>query len=78
MTLPVLGELRPWADPEVVAINRLAMQSSFESSMRNRVSLNKDWSVRRWPNPDLVPAEAVGDVDDSAWQRIPVPGNWTL
>ena len=78
MTLPVLGELRPWADPEVVSINRLAMRSSFEASTRKRVSLNGDWSVQRWAHPDLVPPEAVGDIDDSAWRRIPVPGNWTL
>ena len=78
MTLSGIGDLRPWADPEVVSINRLPMRTPFESSERKRVSLNGDWSVQRWAHPDLVPAEAVADIDDSAWQRIPVPGNWTL
>lgn len=78
MTLPGIGDLRPWADPEVVSINRLPMRTPFESSARKRVSLNGDWSVQRWAHPDLVPTESVGDVDDSAWKRIPVPGNWTL
>ena len=78
MTLPAIGEARPWTDPAVVSINRLPMRATFASSARTRVSLNGEWAVQRWAHPDLVPAEAVGVVDDSAWRRIPVPGNWTL
>ena len=78
MTLPDIGKVRPWADPAVLSINRLPMHTTFASRKRSRVSLNGEWAVRRWAHPELVPADAVGTVDDSAWQRIPVPGNWTL
>ncbi|MBM3730937.1 MAG: DUF4981 domain-containing protein [Actinobacteria bacterium] len=78
MTLPTIGELRPWADPELVSINRLPMRTPFVSSTSRRVSLDGQWAVRRWVHPGLVPAEAVGEVDDAGWRRIPVPGNWTL
>ncbi|MBU3704929.1 MAG: beta-galatosidase, partial [Ilumatobacteraceae bacterium] len=78
MTLPVIGDVRPWADPEVVSINRLPMRVPFRSSASQRVSLDGQWAVQRWSHPDVVPAEAVGDVDDAGWRRIPVPGNWTL
>ena len=74
MTLPGIGDLRPWADPEVVSINRLPMRTPYESSARRRVSLNGDWSVQRWSHPDLVRAESVGDIDDSSWKRIPWDG----
>lgn len=78
MTLPAIGDVRPWADPEVVSINRLPMRVPFTSTASRRVSLDGQWAVQRWAHPDLVPAEAVGDVDDAGWRRIPVPGNWTL
>ena len=78
MTLPAIGGLRPWADSEVVSINRLPMRTPFTSSSRTRMLLEGDWSVQRWPHPDVIPSDAVGDVDDSSWRRIPVPGNWTL
>jgi beta-galactosidase len=78
MTLPAIGDVRPWADPAVVSINRLPMRTTFTTRKRSRVSLNGEWAVRRWAHPELVPADAVGTVEDSAWQRVPVPGNWTL
>ncbi len=78
MTLPAIGDVRPWADPEVVSINRLPMRVPFGSTASRRVSLDGQWAVRRWAHPDHVPADAVGAVDDAGWRRIPVPGNWTL
>jgi len=78
MTLPVIGDVRPSADPAPVSINRLPMRAPFTSPASRRVSLDGQWAVQRWAHPDLVPAEAVGDVDDAGWRRIPVPGNWTL
>ncbi|MBU6241319.1 MAG: DUF4981 domain-containing protein [Acidobacteria bacterium] len=78
MTLPVIGGMRPWADPEVVSINRLPMRVPFVSSTRNRISLDGQWAVQRWSHPDLVPEDVIADVDDAPWRRIPVPGNWTL
>ncbi|MFM7410716.1 MAG: sugar-binding domain-containing protein, partial [Actinomycetota bacterium] len=78
MTIPAIGDVRPWADPEVVSINRLPMRVPFTSTESRRVSLDGQWAVQRWAHPDLVPADAVGDVDDAEWRRIPVPGNWTL
>ena len=78
MTLPAIGDVRPWADPEVVSINRLPMRVPFVSSARIRISLDGQWAVQRWSHPDLVTADFVGGADDASWRRIPVPGNWTL
>ena len=78
MALPSIGDARPWADPEVVSINRLPMRVPFVSSAVVRTSLDGQWAVRRFAHPDLVSADAVGETDDSGWRRIPVPGNWTL
>ena len=78
MTLPAIGDVRPWADPEVVSINRLPMRVPVVSSARHRVSLDGQWAVRRWPHPELVDADCVAGIDDASWRRIPVPGNWTL
>ncbi|MEY3640703.1 MAG: hypothetical protein RLZZ199_508, partial [Actinomycetota bacterium] len=52
MTLPAIGDVRPWADPEVVSINRLPMRVPFGSSVSRRVSLDGQWAVRRWAHPD--------------------------
>lgn len=90
MALPSVGEIRPWADPEIVSINRLPMRAPIvahsnaegarigarESSRWFR-SLNGRWSIKRWADVESVPASAL-TTDTAGWARIAVPGNWTL
>ncbi len=73
--LPVIGELRPWTDPAVTSIGRLAMapptaaHESVADARRAdpldtadapwRTSLNGKWAFRLFDHPDNVPATAV-------------------
>ncbi len=77
--LPLIGELRPWADPEVVSIGRLPMHVPLptDGPARERRSLNGRWSLRLWPNPQAVPESAL-TVPADRWQQVAVPGNWTV
>jgi len=90
--LPTIGDLRPWTDPEVVAINRLPMHvpltrhDSVRAARRNDpspwlIDLSGRWAFQRFAHPDAVPRTAVaaGVAAPSAkWSRTTVPGNWTL
>ena len=88
--LPVIGTIRPWADPEVVSIGRLPMHvplTRWDSldDARNTLpspwsaSLDGRWRFRRFAHPDRVPASAVTGAGSSAgWGDTHVPGNWTL
>ena len=90
MTLPVVGELRPWADPEIVSMNRLTMRTpivSFptrdgaQNSEREQSpwfrSLNGAWHIRRFEDVDDVNGKALTE-DCTKWTTIQIPGNWTL
>jgi beta-galactosidase len=85
--------VRPaWEDPQVNAINRLPMRSSFfafedaglaetgnpEKSARFQ-SLNGQWSFAWAKAPSLRPVgfEQPG-YDVSKWAKVAVPGNWEL
>jgi len=77
--VPELSELKLWADPTVVQINRLAMRSPFRSQVCQRVSLNGDWRISRFSHPTQIELEHLAEnFDDSDWSKIPVPSNWTL
>ena len=77
--VPELSELKLWADPTVVQINRLAMRSPFTSQASQRVSLNGDWRFSRFAHPTQIELEHLAEnFDDSDWFKIPVPSNWTL
>ncbi|NQY57862.1 MAG: DUF4981 domain-containing protein [Ilumatobacteraceae bacterium] len=82
--LPTIADMRPWADPETVAIGRLPMHPPRQpTAKRLRRSLNGRWTFRRYDSPDAVPASAVGGaaadlVDRRGWTSMPVPANWTL
>ena len=90
MTLPVIGELRPWADPNVVSLHRLAMRTplvsyrdieSARAAIREKSpwfrSLNGSWRIRRFADVEQVPASALTS-DATKWSTISIPGNWTL
>ncbi|MEZ5258630.1 MAG: glycoside hydrolase family 2 TIM barrel-domain containing protein [Ilumatobacteraceae bacterium] len=79
--LPVLGELRPWADPAQIEINRLPMRAPLPLADDARRCLDGDWAFRLFESPDAVPAAAVtGPTPDVAtqWRTVAVPGNWTM
>ena len=75
MTLPVVGEFSPWADPAIVQINRLPMRTAREDTRNARTDLNGEWLLQLWNSPDDVPAYAVGG---GLGVAVQVPGNWTL
>ena len=73
--LPVIGELRPWTDPTVLHINRLAMHVPLAGLRRQ--GLDGIWSLEMFPSPDEVLAEALTGPRPGA-AEVAVPGNWTM
>ena len=73
--LPVIGERRPWADPAVLQIDRLAMHVPLSGFERQR--LDGPWSLKMFDSPDDVPAEALTGPRPKA-ATVAVPGNWTM
>ncbi len=82
--------VKPWADPEIVSMNRLPMRTTFvafptvaaaRSGKREKSkwchSLNGHWSVKRFEDVNEIPDSAL-TTDVEQWTTIPVPGNWTL
>ena len=76
--LPVLGGIRPWSDPEVVALGRLAMHVPLQFGDDARKSLNGQWAFELFDSPDRVPVRAVTGQTPTGGRRIGVPGNWTV
>ena len=66
-----------WRDPEVNAVNRLPMRSSFEAG--ERLSLDGVWRFK-WVRHATERPDGIWrtDYDDSAWDTMPVPGIWEL
>ena len=81
---------RLWADPTHVAVNRLPMRSPLvpypdaEAARAGGPSpwvqrLDGEWRFRLAEAPEAVTdADVDGDTDDEGWDRIHVPGNWTV
>lgn len=77
-SIPELHDLKLWADPNAVQINRLPMRTPFVSASSIRVSLNGDWRIKRFAHPEDISLRELGELcDDSDWVSIPVPSNWT-
>ncbi len=86
--LPQVGDVAPWADPEVVSLRRLPMHVPLPADGlgRDRRSLNGKWLFRLFDSPSAVPANAVtgatplpsSESHSSRWRRVAVPGNWTV
>ncbi|MGB0113334.1 MAG: sugar-binding domain-containing protein, partial [Ilumatobacteraceae bacterium] len=85
--LPVIGELRPWTDPQVVSLHRLDMSppaavhvddARDAASTSWRRSLDGRWDFRLFESPDAVPASAISRPVNTTWRKVSVPGNWTL
>ncbi len=73
--LPVIGTLRPWADPSITHLRRLPMHTPLHGF--DRIPLDGDWSLAMFEHPDQVLAQAlIGQ--DCAGVSVHVPGNWTM
>ena len=57
--LPVIGELRPWADPALLQLNRLPMHVPFPVDDDARMSLDGQWQFRLFDTPESVAPSAV-------------------
>ena len=76
--LPLLGDLRPWADPEVTALHRLPMHVPLPLGDHARTSLDGQWRFELFQHPDEVPATAVTGPTPASGRTVAVPGNWTV
>jgi beta-galactosidase len=84
-----LAALRPWEAPELTGVNRLPGRASFlpyagtadarAQSNARVLSLDGEWSFRAVDRPEDTPSDFPDpDLDVSAWDRVAVPGNWTM
>ncbi len=76
--LPVIGQVRPWTDPEVVSLHRLPMHVPITRAEDARKTLDGRWHFTLHPTPDAVPADAVTGPTPTAGTHLAVPGNWTV
>ncbi|NNE12388.1 MAG: DUF4981 domain-containing protein [Ilumatobacter sp.] len=74
--LPVIGALRPWADPATLHLHRLPMHVPLHGFERR--SLDGTWSLEMFESPDDVPGAALDDRARRGAVEVTVPGNWTL
>jgi beta-galactosidase len=87
-----IGSLKSWMAPECVSINRLPMRATsypFPSAQMARSvdrektpwfrSLNGRWQFKAVAKPeDVVLSDTAIETDRANWDRLEVPGNWTL
>ena len=79
-----LTRLRPWADPAVVQVGRLAMHVPLPvptGAGRERRSLDGPWSFRLVDHPAQVTDRLVTTpiaASGRGWTTVAVPGNWTM
>ncbi|MEO6651861.1 MAG: glycoside hydrolase family 2 TIM barrel-domain containing protein [Ilumatobacteraceae bacterium] len=73
--LPVIGTLRPWADPTLLQLGRLPMHVPLDAA--DRLALDGPWQLEMFERPDAVPATAITGRRRRAVE-VAVPGNWTM
>ncbi|MDD5350076.1 MAG: glycoside hydrolase family 2 TIM barrel-domain containing protein, partial [Chthoniobacteraceae bacterium] len=87
-----VGALKTWIAPECVALNRLPMRATLYPFPDARAArgldrektpwfqlLDGQWHFKMASRPEAVAAKDVAaDTDRSGWDRVAVPGNWTL
>ncbi len=76
--LPVIGVLRPWADPALLALGRLPMHVSLPLSPDARKTLDGNWAFELFDTPEAVPEAAVTGPTPTGGRTLAVPGNWTV
>ena len=55
--LPVIGAIRPWADPAITQIGRISMHVPLRGFKRR--SLDGTWSLEMFDTPDEIPPTAI-------------------
>jgi beta-galactosidase len=87
-----IGSLKSWMAPECVSINRIPMRATtypFPSAQSARSVdrekspwfqlLNGQWQFKAAERPENVTlGDIAADGDRSNWDKLEVPGNWTL
>lgn len=76
MTLPVIGAMRPWADPSTVQLGRRPMHVPRTGTPRR--SLDGEWSFELFEHPDDVTPAALAGGPRRRTVPLEVPGNWTM
>jgi len=77
-TVFAVNKLAPRADFFAYESQKLAEKNEPESSLRY-ISLNGDWKFHWTASPgDRIKKFYEVDLDDSNWERIPVPANWEV
>ncbi len=83
---------KPWTSPECTGLNRLPARATLvpfpneagaKRLDRTRSkwfkALDGSWAFKLFRNPDAMPVRVLAEsYDDAKWDRIEVPGNWTL
>ncbi|MEM1060521.1 MAG: glycoside hydrolase family 2 TIM barrel-domain containing protein, partial [Verrucomicrobiota bacterium] len=83
---------RFWENPELLSLNRSPMRATaypFDSAVTAKKldrekspffqSLNGEWQFKMRPQPEAVkPADVAPATSRAKWDRVAVPGNWTL
>ncbi len=72
--LPAIDLLRPWTDPTITEIGRLAMHVPIEGLPRR--SLDGQWSFQLFDSPDHVSEAAISGPAPTL--HVAVPGSWTV
>lgn len=68
-----------WQDPQVNALNRLPMHTTYNISNSQTISLDGLWKFKGVNNATERPTTFFKtDFDDSQWSTMPVPGMWEL
>jgi len=76
--LPVIGELRPWADPTLLQLHRLPMHVPLPLNDDARIALDGQWHFRLFDTPESVTPSAVRGPTPAKGRTVAVPGNWTM
>ena len=82
----------PWINPECTGIANLSPRAHLHSFENEAKALDGDpensayyqpldgsWKFRLFPKPAVLEAEVISQsLNDSSWESIEVPGNWTM
>ncbi len=88
-TPSALDACQPWQTPELTGLNRLAGRATLwpyadapaalAGTAPIRQCLDGDWRFTLVERPEATPATVMDpDFDDHSWDRLPVPGLWTM
>lgn len=88
-TSAVTDTLRYWENPEFTGANRLRTRATLlpyattdaarDQADARTLSLDGDWAFQLCGRPEETPDDfAAPELDDSGWDRVAVPGNFTM